>query len=144
MTSSMPAVVYSATLLCNNISHRLHHTAQWDRCQVLRCKTCSAGEGGSFNNSCFCKHIKQPDREVERQTDGLTSSSRRTTSVFPQRAAWCSAVPDSDCLLISIPAWISNLQHKIIIIVLTFIYMASFITIISLKCLYHIIQKQIF
>lgn len=42
----------------------------------------------------------------------LTSSSRRTTSVFPQRAAWCRAVPDSDCLLMSIPAWMSNLQKE--------------------------------
>lgn len=42
----------------------------------------------------------------------LTSSSRRTTSVFPQRAAWCRAVPDSDCLLMSIPAWMSNLQRR--------------------------------
>lgn len=75
------------------------------------------GEGGSVNNTCLYRHIKVTDR----QTDRLTSSNRRTTSVFPQRAAWCSAVPDSDCLLISIPAWISNLQvyvHKIMILII--------------------------
>lgn len=40
----------------------------------------------------------------------LTSSSSRTASVFPQRAASCNAVPDFVCRFISIPAWISNLN----------------------------------
>lgn len=39
----------------------------------------------------------------------LTSSRRRTTSVFPHSAASWRAVPALVCLLISMPAWISSL-----------------------------------
>lgn len=104
------AVSQSVTVLCNKLTQPSGFITQSsgmnDKCWGVN--LLSWGERGSFNNSCLCKHIKQ----TERQTDRLTSSSRRTTSVFPQRAAWCSAVPDSDCLLISIPAWISNLMKK--------------------------------
>lgn len=41
----------------------------------------------------------------------LTSRRRRTASVFPQSAASCNAVPDFVCRFMSMPAWISNLEH---------------------------------
>lgn len=42
----------------------------------------------------------------------LTSSRRRTTSVFPHSAASWRAVPALVCLLISMPAWISSLLRE--------------------------------
>lgn len=42
----------------------------------------------------------------------LTSSSSRTTSVFPQSAASCSAVPDLVWRLMSIPAWSRSLAGR--------------------------------
>lgn len=41
---------------------------------------------------------------------GLTSSRRRTTSVFPYSEASCSAVPDLVVLLMSMAAFSSNLE----------------------------------
>lgn len=58
-----------------------------------------------------CIYIKKWMHTIDKQSNELlTSSSSRTASIFPQRAASCNAVPDFVCRFISIPAWISNLN----------------------------------